>query len=116
MTKTKYTATAHLGRSDYGNQEPQLLIAFPTTTKHREKRATLYELAAQVERETQATRSGDRWIVQVAYDRIYLELDQGDAHEARVGLELLQRIAKRAGKYKTFAADGSEIWVTIPED
>ena len=115
MTKSKYEATARLGETEYGTKMPILLLNFPKGTKHREQRATLYELAAQVERETQATRSGDGWIVQVGEGRVYLELSVGDAHEARAGLELLQRIAKRAGKYKTFAADGSEVWVTIPE-
>jgi len=84
------------GVSRYGNPEPQIELRAPKGTPHRQVRAALFALAAEVELETP---QHEGWIVQIdplsdESGRVYLELMNCEEPEVARGLDLLRRICQ----------------------
>ncbi|WP_375757351.1 hypothetical protein [Corallococcus exercitus] len=91
---TQATKTVSQGESRYGSPEPQIEIRLPKGTSHRLVSAALHKLAAKVEL---ATPECERWIVQTEnfYDargRVYLELADATAAEAKRGMAMLKKL------------------------
>jgi hypothetical protein len=87
------TLTASVRKSEYGTPRPQVEVRFPKGTHYRKASAALHALAAVAELATPGTES---WVVVVdahgdEVGRVYLELADGTAEEARRGLEMLRQ-------------------------
>ncbi len=95
-----------LGKSRYETHRPELIVPVHPTLSFREVNATLYDVAAAVER---ATPVGERWCVSidngviidpygrgsvVTAVRVSLELLNDTEAEAMRGLDLLRKVAE----------------------
>ena len=86
------TVTTAAGR--YGTPEPQIEVRMPKGTHFRKLRAALHMLAGESEL---ATPASEGWVVQTdatsdLRGRIYLELVDGNAEEAKRGVEFLRAL------------------------
>lgn len=94
MNTASPTLTATLLTSTYGTPQPTLEVSLPRTAHHRELAATLYDLAARIER---ATPASERWVVEVqrrgdTIGRVVLEMVEGDEREVAAGMGVLRNV------------------------
>jgi hypothetical protein len=94
MNTATPTLTATLLTSTYGTPQPTLEVSLPRTAHHRELAATLYDLAARIER---ATPASERWVVEVqrrgdTIGRVVLEMVEGDEREVRAAMGVLRKV------------------------
>ena len=94
MNTTTPTLTATLLTATYGTPQPALEVSLPRTAHYRELAATLYDLAARIERGTPA-REG--WVVVVerrgdTIGRVVLEMVEGDEREVGAGMGVLTEV------------------------
>lgn len=94
MNTATPTNTATLLTTTYGTPQPTLEVRLPCTAHHRELAATLYDLAARIER---ATPSSERWVVEVqrrgdTIGRVVLEMVEGDEREVGAGMGVLRKM------------------------
>ena len=98
MKSTTPTLTAALLTANYGTPQPTLEVRLPRTAHHRELAATLYDLAAGIER---ATPVGEgRVVVQRRGDtagRVVLEMIDGDERKVGAGMGVLRAVTGSAG-------------------
>ncbi|MFB1485155.1 hypothetical protein [Corallococcus sp. RDP092CA] len=89
------TLRLNLGKSPSGAPQPQLDIIVPRDSNPRRLSGTLLAFAANLELNTPAR---ERWTVKTErvqepnHGRVYLELAEGDAAEAKRGMMLLGRL------------------------
>ena len=91
--------TATLLTSTYGTPQPTLEVSLPRTAHHRELAATLYDLAARIER---ATPEREGWVVVVqrrgdTAGRVVLEMIDGDKREVDAAMGVLRAVTGSAG-------------------
>jgi hypothetical protein len=94
MNTTTPTLTATLLTATYGTPQPTIEVRLPRTAHHRELAATLYDLAARIER---ATPASERWVVTVerrgdTIGRVVLEMVEGDEREVGAGMAMLRKM------------------------
>lgn len=80
--------------ANYGTPQPTLEVRLPRTVHHRELAATLYDLAARIER---ATPASERRAVTVerrgdTIGRVALEMAEGDEREVGAGMRVLRAV------------------------
>ena len=95
MNTTTPTLTATLLTATYGTPQPALEVRLPRTAHHRELAATLYYLAARIER---ATLAREGWVVVVerrgdTIGRVVLEMIDGDEREVGAAMGVLRAVA-----------------------
>jgi hypothetical protein len=94
MNTAKPTITATLLTTTYGTPQPTIEVSLPRTAHYRELAATLYDLAARIER---ATPANEGWVVEVqrrgdTSGRVVLEMVEGNEREVRVALAVLRAV------------------------
>ncbi len=94
MNTTTPTLTATLLTCSYGTAQPTIEVSLPRTAQYRELAATLYDLAARIER---ATPAGEGWVVVVerrgdTSGRVVLEMIDGDEREVDAGMGVLRKV------------------------
>ncbi len=88
------TLTATLLTATYNTPQPTLEVSLPRTAHYRELAATLYDLAARIER---ATPAREGWVVVVerrgdTIGRMVLEMIDGDEREVGAGMGVLRMV------------------------
>lgn len=102
MLSKKHAPNVRLETSRFGHATPTFYLVASAVARmtHREVNASLYRLAAEVEKTTmergKATERREGWIVQIDRDRacVYLELADGDPDEAERGMETLREVER----------------------
>ena len=94
MNTTTPTLTATLLTCSYGTAQPTIEVSLPRTAHYRELAATLYDLAARVER---ATPDREGWVVVVqrrgdTAGRVVLEMIDGDKREVEAAIAVLRAV------------------------
>jgi hypothetical protein len=92
MNTATPTLTATLLTCSYGTAQPTIEVSVPRTAHYRELAATLYDLAARVER---ATPEREGWVVVVqrrgdTAGRVMLEMIDGDEREFEAAMGVLK--------------------------
>ncbi len=92
MNTATPTITATLLTATYGTPQPALEVSLPRTAHYRELAATLYDLAAHIER---ATPEREGWVVVVqrrgdTAGRVVLEMIDGDKREVEAAMAVLR--------------------------